>query len=108
MSVAENFVLPGYIEKVTDDELTEELWRLEKTEAAEEKKVFPESVKTSYTEDGKTIPLTAEQRNKRQKVAGQKGREYIEAFYNTVRIHSHCNYMSPDQFEKLYLRLLAA
>ena len=34
--------------------------------------------------------------------------EYIEAFYNTVRIHSHCNYMSPDQFEKLYLRLLAA
>ena len=28
--------------------------------------------------------------------------EYIEAFYNTVRIHSHCSYMSPDQFEKLY------
>ena len=28
--------------------------------------------------------------------------EYIETFYNTVRIHSHCNYMSPDQFEKLY------
>ena len=28
--------------------------------------------------------------------------EYIEAFYNTVRTHSHCNYMSPDQFEKLY------
>ena len=28
--------------------------------------------------------------------------EYIEAFYNTVRIHSHCDYMSPDQFEKLY------
>ena len=28
--------------------------------------------------------------------------EYIEAFYNTVRIHSHCNYISPDQFEKLY------
>ena len=27
--------------------------------------------------------------------------EYIEAFYNTVRIHSHCGYMSPDQFEKL-------
>lgn len=27
--------------------------------------------------------------------------EYIETFYNTVRIHSHCNYMSPDQFEKL-------
>ena len=28
--------------------------------------------------------------------------EYIEAFYNTVRIHSHCDYLSPDDFEKLY------
>jgi transposase InsO family protein len=28
--------------------------------------------------------------------------EYIEAFYNTKRIHSHCDYMSPDEFEKLY------
>ena len=28
--------------------------------------------------------------------------EYIEAFYNTVRIHSHCDYMSPDQFERLF------
>jgi len=28
--------------------------------------------------------------------------EYIEAFYNTVRIHSHCNYMSPDEFEIAY------
>jgi len=28
--------------------------------------------------------------------------EYIEAFYNTVRIHSHCNYMSPVQFERAY------
>ena len=28
--------------------------------------------------------------------------EYIEAFYNTKRIHSHCDYMSPDDFEKLY------
>ena len=37
--------------------------------------------------------------------------EYIETFYNTVRLHSHCDYMSPDDFEKLYLRvenLLAA
>ena len=31
--------------------------------------------------------------------------EYIEAFYNTVRIHSHCEYMSPDEFEKLYERV---
>ncbi len=33
--------------------------------------------------------------------------EYIEAFYNTIRIHSHCNYMSPDQFEKLFKRVAA-
>lgn len=33
--------------------------------------------------------------------------EYIETFYNTVRIHSHCNYMSPDQFEKLYVKVAA-
>ena len=31
--------------------------------------------------------------------------EYIEAFYNTVRIHSHCDYMSPDQFEKLFAKV---
>ncbi len=28
--------------------------------------------------------------------------EYIEAFYNTVRIHNHCDYMSPNEYEKLY------
>lgn len=28
--------------------------------------------------------------------------EYVETFYNTKRIHSHCDYMSPDDFEKLY------
>ena len=28
--------------------------------------------------------------------------EYIETFYNTKRIHSHCDYMSPNDFEKLY------
>ena len=33
--------------------------------------------------------------------------EYIETFYNTVRIHSHCDYMSPDQYEKLYERVMA-
>ena len=30
--------------------------------------------------------------------------EYIEAFYNTVRIHSHCGYWSPNQYEKQYLQ----
>lgn len=28
--------------------------------------------------------------------------EYIEAFYNTVRIHSHCGYLSPNEYEKKY------
>ena len=28
--------------------------------------------------------------------------EYIEAFYNTVRIHSHCDYASPNDYEKKY------
>jgi len=27
---------------------------------------------------------------------------YIEAFYNTVRIHSHCGYLSPNQYEAVY------
>ena len=31
--------------------------------------------------------------------------EYIETFYNTVRIHSHNDYMSPNEFEKLYTAL---
>ena len=26
--------------------------------------------------------------------------EYIETFYNTKRIHSHCGYLSPNQFEE--------
>lgn len=33
--------------------------------------------------------------------------EYIEAFYNTVRIHSHCDYMSPDQYEHMYEEVVA-
>jgi len=28
--------------------------------------------------------------------------EYIECFYNTVRIHGHCGYLSPDDFEKQF------
>ena len=27
---------------------------------------------------------------------------YIETFYNTVRIHSHCGYLSPNQYEYVY------
>lgn len=33
--------------------------------------------------------------------------EYIDAFYNTVRIHSHCDYSSPCDFEKLYTNSLS-
>jgi len=28
--------------------------------------------------------------------------EYIETFYNTVRSHSHCQFLSPFQYEKLW------
>lgn len=28
--------------------------------------------------------------------------EYIEGFYNTFRIHSHCGYLSPSQYEQEY------
>lgn len=34
--------------------------------------------------------------------------EYIEAFYNTVRLHSHCGYCSPGEYEKQYLERLEA
>lgn len=32
--------------------------------------------------------------------------EYIDAFYNTIRIHSHCGYVSPDAYEKQYYNRL--
>lgn len=28
--------------------------------------------------------------------------EYIETFYNTIRIHSHCGYLSPNEYEDKY------
>lgn len=28
--------------------------------------------------------------------------EYIEAFYNTIRSHSHCDYLSPKEYEEYY------
>ena len=28
--------------------------------------------------------------------------EYIDMFYNTRRIHSHCSYIPPNVYEKLY------
>lgn len=34
--------------------------------------------------------------------------EYIETFYNTVRIHSACGYVSPNQFERAYLESVKA
>lgn len=32
--------------------------------------------------------------------------EYIETFYNTKRIHSHCDYLSPNDFEDNYQKLI--
>ncbi len=32
--------------------------------------------------------------------------EYIETFYNTVRIHSHCEYLSLNQYEEEYMKNL--
>lgn len=29
--------------------------------------------------------------------------EYIEGFYNATRIHSHCEYQSPNEYEKNYI-----
>ncbi len=34
--------------------------------------------------------------------------KYIEIFYNTVRIHSHCEYLSPNQYKEEYLKNLEA
>ena len=33
--------------------------------------------------------------------------EYIETFYNTVRIHSHCGYTSPNDYEREYRKNFA-
>ena len=33
--------------------------------------------------------------------------EYIEAFYNRRRIHSHLNYESPEEFERKYFNALS-
>ena len=32
--------------------------------------------------------------------------EYIETFYNTIRIHSHCGYVSPNNYEDIYKKQL--
>ena len=30
--------------------------------------------------------------------------EYINTFYNTVRLHSHCKYKSPQEYEEEHLK----
>ena len=35
-----------------------------------------------------------------------KQSRYIETFYSTVRIHSHCGYLSPNEYEEQYLKNL--
>ncbi len=34
--------------------------------------------------------------------------KYIETFYNTRRIHGHCGYLSPDQYEKEHKKVQLA
>ena len=34
--------------------------------------------------------------------------EYIETFYNTRRIHGHCGYLSPNQYEKAHKKIQLA
>ena len=34
--------------------------------------------------------------------------EYIEGFYNTERIHSFCDYLSPYEYEQLFVKTLSA
>lgn len=34
--------------------------------------------------------------------------EYLEGFYNTIRIHSHCEYESPNQYESKYKKMALA
>ena len=29
--------------------------------------------------------------------------EYLERFYNTVKIHSHCEYLSPNEYESRHV-----
>ena len=83
LSGVENFISPGYIEKVSDDELTSELWRLENTEAAKDKKIFPEAVPYSFTEDEKKYTFNPEQHNEYQKVTGKTARELISGFVDS-------------------------
>lgn len=33
--------------------------------------------------------------------------EYINTFHNTIRVHSHYAYLSPDQYEKQYVNRVA-
>ena len=40
--------------------------------------------------------------------AGRFVFEYIEAFYNTVRLHSHCGYRSPAEYEEQHLERMEA
>jgi len=45
--------------------------------------------------------------NNKERMAKPLVFEYLEAFYNTKRIHIHCNYMSLNDFEQLYEKSLA-
>jgi hypothetical protein len=86
-SAVENLISPGFYSKVSDDELTKELWRLQKTEAAEGKNIFPKAVPNSVTKtingEESTIYLNPEQKNEYQETKSKTANNLIDAFYNS-------------------------
>jgi putative transposase len=62
---------------------------------------FDNAVAESFFHTLKT-ELTYHQHYKTREQAKQSIFEYIEVFYNRKRLHSHCQYLSPMQFEKQY------
>ncbi|WP_416810416.1 MULTISPECIES: IS3 family transposase [Lachnospiraceae] len=52
------------------------------------------------------IPICGRSTNTTVVIEKAKQSRYIETFYNTVRIHSHCRYLSPNEYEEQYLKNL--
>ena len=52
------------------------------------------------------IPICGRSTNTTVVIEKAKQSRYIETFYNTVRIHSHCGYLSPNEYEEQYLKNL--
>lgn len=70
-----NTLSPGYIAKVEDDAVSQELLRLDK---AQGKNVFPPSAPKYYTKDGEKVNFTAEEYVEVAKLRGQTQRQIVE------------------------------